>query len=331
MPIVKVLVTGGAGYIGSVAVECLRDRGDNVVVLDNLWRGHRAAVPDGVEFIQCDLRDAGATSNAVGQARPDAVLHFAGATLVPESVEQPDTYFAINVCGSRNLLAALIAHDIDRFVFSSTAAVYGMPSQLPISETAPMVPINPYGRSKLMVEQMLEWYEAAYGLRWAALRYFNVAGATQTHGEDHNPETHIIPVALQTLLGQRDTFRVFGTDYATADGTAIRDYVHVVDLAQAHLNALDRLDTTIGPLNLGTTDGFSVKQIVEAVEGVTDRPLPIEYAPRRPGDPPALIADSRRARDLLDWTPAHSTLEEMIGSAWDWFQRHPKGYGDTDE
>jgi UDP-glucose 4-epimerase len=324
----RILVTGGAGYIGSVAVELLAMRGDDVVVLDNLWRGHLAAVPPTVETITADLRDARAVRQAIDSARPDAVMHFGAATIVPESVADPATYYAVNTVGSHNLLVAMNEAGVRKFVFSSTAAVYGVPDVLPIREDAPVRPINPYGHSKLIVEQMLAWHAAAYGLQYVSFRYFNVAGATETHGEHHSPETHVIPVALLTLLGKRDCFKVFGTDYATPDGTAIRDYVHVVDLVEAHLLALDKLDQGLGAFNLGTRDGFSVKQIVEAVERVTGRTLPVEYAPRREGDPPMLIADSARARSLLGWLPRKSTLDEMIGSAWDWFKRHPNGYAD---
>lgn len=324
----RVMVTGGAGYIGSVAVERLRARGDEVVVLDNLWRGHPEAV-SADRLVRCDLRDPVTTAAAVREAEPDAVLHFAAATLVPESMVRPAEYFGVNVLGSHNLLAALNEVGVRRFVFSSTAAVYGLPTELPIKESSPTRPMNPYGRSKLMVEEMLEWHAHAYGLRYASLRYFNVAGATAEHGEDHEPETHVIPVALKVLLGQRDQFSVFGTDYPTTDGTAVRDYVHVLDLIDAHLLALDQLDAApepLGAFNLGTREGFSVRQIVEAVERVTDRPLPVVYGPRREGDPPALVADSSRARNELGWTPVRSTLDEMIGSAWSWHQRHPGGY-----
>lgn len=322
----RVLVTGGAGYIGSVAVERLRDEGHDVAVLDSLWRGHRAAVPEDVAVHEADLTDGDAVAAVVRRVAPDAVMHFAAAALVGESVSDPARYFAVNVVGSHNLLAAMRDAGVTRFVFSSTAAVYGTPASLPIGEDAPKLPINPYGRSKLMVEEMLEWHAAAYGLNYAVLRFFNVAGATAIHGEDHDPETHVIPVALQTVLGQRLVFKVFGTDYPTADGTAIRDYVHVIDLADAHLLALAKLDRPLGAFNLGTKEGFSVRQIVAAVESVTGRPLPVEYAGRREGDPPALVADATRARDILGWDPHRSTLGQMIGSAWDWMQAHPNGY-----
>jgi UDP-glucose 4-epimerase len=321
----RILVTGGAGYIGSVVVELLLARGDHVVVLDNLWRGHAGAVPADARLLPVDLRDREAVREAVAVASPDAVMHFAAATIVPESVADPAAYFAANTVGSHNLLSAMRETGVTRFVFSSTAAVYGIPASIPVAEDAPVQPINPYGLSKLMVEQMLDWHAAAYGLAYVAFRYFNVAGATDAHGEHHTPETHVIPVALQTLLGRSDVFKVFGTDYPTADGTAIRDYVHVVDLAEAHLLALDKLDAGLGALNLGSRDGYSVKQVVAAVEAVTGRTLPIEYCPRREGDPPALIADASRAEKLLGWTPKRS-LEEMIASSWEWKQRNPEGY-----
>jgi UDP-glucose 4-epimerase len=323
----RVLVTGGAGYIGSVAVERLLAAGHSVVVLDNLWRGHRAAVSADAEFVEVELRDGGRVAEVMTAARPEAVMHFAAATLVPESMANPEPYFGINVTGTHNLLAACRAAGIERFVLSSTAAVYGEPAHVPIAESAPTQPINVYGQSKLMAEQMVSAYAGAYGLRYVAFRYFNVAGATADHGEDHDPETHVIPVALQTLLGQRAAFGVFGTDYPTRDGSAIRDYVHVQDLADAHVAALDRLDASLGPLNLGTRSGFSVLEIVNAVERVTGHTLPIELRERRPGDPPSLIADAARAHRLLGWRPERSTLDEMIGSAWGWMQRHPRGYG----
>jgi UDP-glucose 4-epimerase len=325
----RVLVTGGAGYIGSIAVERLVERGDDVTVLDNLWRGHAAAIPNSVRLMQVDIRDASAVDSAMANVTPDAVLHFAGATLVPESVERPADYFAANTIGSHNVLTAMKNAGVGRFVFSSTAAVYGAPDNAVIAESEPLKPINPYGVSKLHVEQMLPAYELAYGLTYVIFRYFNVAGATVLRGEDHAPETHVIPVAIQTLLGKRDRFKLFGTDYATEDGTAIRDYVHVVDLVDAHLLAVDRLDETLGAFNLGSRDGFSVRQIVDAVERVTGQTLPVEETERRAGDPPVLVADSGRARSLLGWSPTHSTLDEMIGSAWQWMSAHPNGYGDA--
>ncbi len=322
----RILVTGGAGYIGSVAVDRLVARGDEVAVLDSLWRGHRGAVNKNTEFYSADLRDAPRIEAVVRDAAPDAIVHFAAATLVPESVREPALYFSINTAGSLNLLSAMLETGVERIVFSSTAAVYGAPQRQPIREDDPKLPINPYGQSKWMVEQILEAFSQAYGLHYAALRYFNVAGATELLGEDHDPETHVIPVALQAALGLRDAFGIYGTDYPTPDGTAIRDYVHVLDLVDAHLRALDRLDETLGAINLGTRDGVSVRQIVDAVGCVTGRPLPVRLEPRREGDPPTLVADSTKAGELLDWRPTHSTVDEMVGSAWDWYQRHPNGY-----
>lgn len=321
----KVLVTGGAGYIGSVAVESLLAAGNDVVALDNLWRGHAGAVAGAAQLLTCDLTDRVRTHTAVKQAAPDAVLHFAAATIVPESVVDPSRYFNINLSGTLNLLDAMRAADVGTIVISSTAAVYGMPTELPVPEGADKRPINPYGQSKLVVEGMVAAFAVAYGLRYAALRYFNVAGATRDHGEDHDPETHVIPVALQTLLGKRESFSVFGTDYPTPDGTAVRDYVHVVDLVDAHLKALARIDDDLQAINLGSKDGFSVRQIVDAVERVTGRSLPVTYGPRRAGDPPALIADASRAAEKLDWVPT-SSLDDMVASAWDWMSRHPSGY-----
>lgn len=323
----RILITGGAGYIGSVAVEMAVAAGHDPVVLDNLWRGHREAVPPDVPVHQVDLRDADAVKATVVDVRPDAVMHFAAATLVGESVERPLDYFGTNVVGGHNLLAAMEAAGVGRLVFSSTAAVYGEPETIPISEDAPTLPINPYGRSKLMVEQMLPWHADAWGLSYCCFRYFNVAGATSTRGEDHTPETHLIPVALQTLLGQRDALRVFGTDYPTPDGTAIRDYVHVMDLVDAHLLALPHLDLPLGAFNLGTREGFSVRHVIGAVEGMTDRTLPVIETGRRAGDPPVLVADSTRARTELGWDPRRSTMERMVTDAWEWHQRRPDGYG----
>jgi UDP-glucose 4-epimerase len=322
----RVLVTGGAGYIGSIAVERLLEEGHEVHVLDNMWRGHRGAIPAGVPVHVANLTQAGEVAAAIAASAPDAVMHFAAATLVGESVSDPARYFSVNVVGSHNLLIAMRDAGVKRFVFSSTAAVYGIPSTMPIKEETAKAPINPYGRSKLMVEEMLEWYAAAYGLNFAVLRFFNVAGASKSRGEDHDPETHVIPVALETMLGKRPVFKIFGTDYPTPDGTAIRDYVHVIDLADAHLLTLAKLDRPLGAFNLGTKTGFSVAEIVAAVEQVTGRQLPVERTERRAGDPPELVADSTRARQLLGWNPHRSTLDQMIGSAWEWMQAHPNGY-----
>lgn len=324
----RIIITGGAGYIGGVAAEQAAAAGHDVVVIDNLQRAGRGAVSPDYPFDEIDLLDGDRVRESVRTHRPDAILHFAALAIVPESVREPAIYFRNNLIGSFNLFEAMRAEGVAAIVFSSSAAVYGEPTTLPIKESDPLLPVNPYGRSKLMVEQMLEAYERAYGLRYAALRYFNVAGATETRGEDHDPETHVIPLALATAAGRRPEFSVFGTDYPTPDGTAIRDYVHVVDLVDAHLSALERLAAgeSLGPINLGTKEGFSVRQVVEGVERVTGRALPVRYEARREGDPPALVADSTRAHEGLGWTPKRSTLDEMIGSAWAWMERHPEGY-----
>ena len=323
-----VLVTGGGGYIGSIAAEQLIARGHDVTVVDSFFRGHRSAVPPEATVVDCDLRFPDVVQHVVRAAGPDAIMHFAAMTLVPESVREPGSYFAVNTGGGLNLLNAAAANGVSRFVFSSTAAVYGQPTSLPITEDAPTEPINPYGRSKLMAEQMLDTFSERYSINHAMFRYFNVAGASAQRGEDHDPETHLIPVALQSLQGKRDTFTVFGTDYPTVDGTAVRDYVHVLDLADAHISAIEALDRPLGAMNLGTASGFSVQQIVDAVQEVTGRELPVQYGDRRAGDPPALIADSAKARATLQWQPRRSTLDQMISSAWDWFQRNPSGYAD---
>jgi UDP-glucose 4-epimerase len=323
-----VLVTGGGGYIGSIAAEQLIERGHQVTVVDSFVRGHRAAVPEQAPRVDCDLRLPDNVADAVRAAGPDAIMHFAALPLVPESVREPGSYFATNTCGGLNLLQAAAGNGVERFVFSSTAAVYGEPETLPITEDSPKAPINPYGQSKWMTEQMLAVFSERYGINHATFRYFNVAGASETRGEDHDPETHLIPVALKTLLGERDTFTIFGTDYDTPDGTAVRDYVHVLDLVDAHIAAIERLHEPLGAMNLGTANGFSVRQIADAVSEVTGRELPIELGPRRAGDPAALVADSTRAREVLGWEPRRSTLDQMIGSAWEWFQGNPNGYPD---
>lgn len=323
----RVLVTGAAGYIGSVAVERLLEKGHDVIAVDSLVRGHQRAIPENVTFVQCDLRDPKATKRAVADSGAEAIMHFAALHLVPESVTDPGAYYQTNVAGGINLLCAARDAGIKRFVFSSTAAVYGAPENLPIEEDDLKNPINPYGHSKYIVEQLFPEFEREHGMRWAAFRYFNVAGATEVHGEDHRPETHVIPVALEVLLGKREAFTIFGTDYPTDDGTCIRDYVHVVDLADAHIRAIESLgEESLGPINLGTRDGFSVRQIVDAVERVTGRILNVKYGERRAGDPPALIADTRKAQETIGWNPTRSTMDEMIGSAWAWMQAHPNGY-----
>lgn len=324
----RVFVTGGAGYIGSVGAEKLIDAGHEVIVLDNLRTGRRAAIPADAIFVHGDVRDRVFIADLLTETKPDAIMHFAAATIVPESVVKPDLYYGINTVGGYNLIEGARLAGVDKFIFSSTAAVYGEPEQLPIVEDAPRKPVSPYGSAKLMVEQMLDAYAHAYGMRWIAFRYFNVAGATHQHGEDHRPETHLIPNALLAVADRRPPLDVFGTDYPTRDGTAIRDYVHVEDLIDAHLAGLEKIEQISGPFNLGTTNGASVHEVIAAVGAVTDREVPHTLQGRRAGDPPVLLADATRAREELGWTPTRSTLDQMIGSAWDWMQRNPDGYKD---
>ena len=325
----RVVVTGGAGYVGGFAAERLLELGHEVTVFDNLWRGHADGVPEGADFIQVDLRDADGVMAAVRKAEPEAVLHFAAATLVGESMGHPRSYFGVNVVGTHNLLFAMIETGCLKFVFSSTAAVYGVPERIPILEDDPKNPINPYGQSKWMVEQMLPWHHEAYGLNYACMRYFNVAGGAAHRGEDHDPETHLVPILLEVASGKRDTFTIFGDDYGTPDGTNIRDYVEVHDLVEAHVLALDKLDQPLGAFNLGTKTGFSVTQVLEAARNLTDKPIPAQVGGRRAGDPPVLIADSTRARTELGWNPVRSDLETMLAGAWDWLESHPNGYRTT--
>jgi UDP-glucose 4-epimerase len=326
---VRVAVTGGAGYIGSTAVARLVARADEVVVIDNLAKGHEQALPDGVPLARIDICDRSATTSALRDFRPDAVLHFAALTIAPESVRDPAPYWRVNTGGTLNVLDAMRDAGVAALVFSSTAAVYGNPEQIPIAEDAPLEPINPYGASKLAAERIISSYAAAYGLAYAALRYFNVAGSAGEVGEDHRPETHLIPSALDAAAGWREPLSVFGTDFPTSDGTAIRDYVHVEDLIDAHLLALDRVvasGNSLGAINLGTRGGASVREVLDAVERVTGAPVPTRYAERRPGDPAILVANASRAREVLGWQPQRSNLDEMISSAWAWRQRFPGGY-----
>lgn len=324
----RVLVTGGAGYIGSVGVEKLADAGHEVIVLDNLRTGRAPSIDPRAHLVTGDLRDARTIQSIVADSAPEAVLHFAAATIVPESVAKPDLYFGINTIGGFHLLEAARTAGVERFIVSSTAAVYGVPDVIPVREDAPLRPVSPYGTSKAMFEDMLDAYRHAFGLRWIAFRYFNVAGATAAHGEDHRPETHLIPSALLAVMGRRPPLEIFGTDYPTPDGTAIRDYVHVEDLIDAHLAGLERIETVGGPFNLGTSTGASVAEVIDAVERVTGRLVPRIYRERRQGDPPVLVADSSRAQAELGWNARRSTLEEMVSSAWEWMQRHPYGYED---
>jgi UDP-glucose 4-epimerase len=326
---VRVVVTGGAGYIGSTAVARLVERGDDVVAIDNLIQGHRQALPNGVPLVGIDICDRSAVTSTLNEYRPDAVLHFAALTIAPESVRDPAPYWRVNIGGTLNVLDAMRDAAVPAIVFSSTAAVYGTPQQIPISEDAPLQPINPYGASKLAAERAVASYADAYGIAYAALRYFNVAGASSQVGEDHRPETHLIPSALDAAAGWREPLSVFGTDFPTADGTAIRDYVHVEDLIDAHLLALDRVvagDNSLGAINLGTRGGASVREVLDAVARVTGTPVPTRFAGRRPGDPAILVADASRAETVLGWQSRRSSLDAMVGSAWSWRQRFPQGY-----
>ena len=324
----RILVTGGAGYIGSVcAAQLVREGGHEVVVVDNLSRGHRAAIPAGVEHAEVDILDAPALAAAVADARPDAVMHFAALALVGESVRHPERYWRTNVGGTLNLLDAMRAAGVERLVFSSTCACYGAPDEVPIAEDTPTRPANPYGASKLAVDQMIGEHCAAHGLGAISLRYFNVAGASGEQGEDHDPETHLIPNVLRAAQGTLEHVEVFGTDYETPDGTAIRDYIHVEDLAQAHLLALEAArggEHRI--LNLGNGNGFSVREVIDAGRRVTGLEIPARDSPRRPGDPPVLVAASQRIRDELGWEPRKPELEAMIADAWAWARAHPDGY-----
>jgi UDP-glucose 4-epimerase len=322
----KLLVTGGAGYIGSVVAQQLLDRGHEVAVLDDLSRGHRAAVPDGTRLLEVSLNDAEGTNDALAEGF-DGVLHFAALALVKESVDHPERYHRGNFVGTLNLLDAMREHGITRLVFSSTCATYGEPEQVPMPETLPTNPVNAYGNSKLAVDRMIGDECRANGLGGISLRYFNVAGACGTLGEDHHPETHLIPLVLQAAAGKREHVSVFGTDYPTEDGTAVRDYIHVEDLGRAHLLALDAITPGTHVIyNLGNGLGFSVKQVVEAARRVTGREIPVSEEPRRPGDPAQLVASSEKIRAELGWEP-EKDLDAMIADAWAWHQAHPHGYG----
>jgi len=323
----KVLVTGGAGYIGSVAVDALIEAGHEVAVFDNLYMGHREAVSDRVPFFEADLADRAAVEEAMERFGPDSIMHFAAYSLVGESMEDPFKYLGDNVTNGLELVEAGLRHGVERFILSSTANLFGEPETVPIADTERIVPGSPYGESKYFIERILHWARETKGLRYAALRYFNAAGCTPTRGEDHDPETHLIPLVLQVALGQREQIKIFGDDYDTPDGTCVRDYIHVEDLAQAHVLALEALrEREALHYNLGNGNGFSVREVVETARRVTGHPIPAEVTPRRPGDPATLIADSTRIREELGWTPRHADLESIVQSAWDWHREHPNGY-----
>ncbi|MFP6751561.1 MAG: UDP-glucose 4-epimerase GalE [Pirellulaceae bacterium] len=326
----NILVAGGAGYVGSHAARMLAAAGHEVWVYDNLSLGHRQAVATG-RLIEGDLHDGDLIEQVLREKSIDAVMHFAALTLVGESVSDPARYYSNNVIGTFSLLEAMRRVGVRRFIFSSTAATYGEPETVPITEQASQQPINPYGYTKLVVEKVLADFSAAYGFAYAALRYFNAAGAHPDGdlGEDHDPETHLIPIVLQVALGQRDQITIFGSDYPTPDGTCVRDYVHVDDLSRAHLAALDRLEEGQGlHLNLGTGCGNSVREIVEASRVVTGREIPVVEGERRPGDPPTLVADASLAGTVLDWEPRYTDIQQIIQTAWNWHSSHPHGYQD---
>lgn len=329
-----ILVAGGAGYIGSHMVKDLVEHGQEVVVADNLSTGHRDAINPKAKFYEGDIRDRKFLDKIFDNEDIEAVVHFAAFSIVPESMSKPLKYFDNNTGGMITLLEAMRDHNIKYIVFSSTAATYGVPEHMPIKETDPQNPINPYGLSKLMMEKMMHWADKAYGIKFVALRYFNVAGAAPdgTIGEDHGPETHLVPIILQVAQGKRKELSIFGDDYNTPDGTNVRDYVHVMDLADAHILAIKYLEAgnESNAFNLGSSTGFSNKQILEAAREVTDEPIPAKIAPRRPGDPDSLVAASDKARNVLGWDPKYDDVHDIIATAWKWHSTHPKGYDDRD-
>jgi UDP-glucose 4-epimerase len=322
-----VLVTGGAGYIGSVVTSELLRAGHEVTVFDNLSHGKRKAVPPGAELVVGDVGDRAKISEILQSRRPAGVMHFAASIEAGESMKVPERYFRNNSANTLTLLECMLEHGPRRLVFSSTAALYGNPERTPIEETDALRPTNVYGESKLLVEQMLAWLNRIHGLHYASLRYFNAAGAAGDLGEDHEPESHLIPITLQVALGKREKVSIFGSDYSTPDGTCVRDYIHVVDLAQAHLLALDALASRDKLIyNLGNGQGFSVREVVEVARKVTGKAIPAAEADRRPGDPAVLVASSKRIQQELGWTPKFRDLEQIVRSAWEWHQKHPDGY-----
>ncbi len=320
----KVFVTGGAGYIGSICVEELLNAQHEVWVYDNLSEGHRPAVDKRAQFIEGDLGDRPLLFKTIEHIRPQAAMHFAANALVPESMTNPSKYFRNNVANGINLLDACVQGGVERFVFSSTCAIFGTPQHVPITEDEAKHPINPYGQSKLIFETILDWYGRIHGLTYVCLRYFNAAGASVKFGEHHRQETHLIPNILKVALAQKADVEIYGTDYPTKDGTCIRDYIHIVDLAQAHMLALGVEKSDV--FNLGSGHGYSVKEVVEAARKITGNPIPAVEKPRRPGDPPKLVADSAKIRKMLRWQPRFDSIEAIIQSAWDWHRWHPAGY-----
>lgn len=326
--IMAILVTGGAGYIGSVAVEDLKNRGEKVVVLDNLVYGHREAVDEPIPFYEGEIGDKDLVTKIIKEHQIEAVMHFSAFAYVGESVEKPNIYYENNFVQTLHLLDALLENNVKKFIFSSTCATYGEPQYMPLDEKHPQCPTSPYGWSKFMVERALCDYDRAYGLKYVALRYFNACGASESCGEDHNPETHLIPLILFAAQGKRDSISVFGDDYPTPDGTAVRDYIHISDLSQAHLLALDYLRDGGNSefINLGNGSGYSVMEVIEAARKVTEKNIEVKIAPRRAGDPSHLVANAEKARTVLGWNPQFPKIEEIIQSAWNWHEANPKGY-----
>lgn len=323
----NVLVTGAAGYIGSVCAEVLVRYGHKVLALDNLSEGHRDAVPREAILLECELGNRQELDRIFDAHQIDAVMHFAAASVVEKSVQNPSFSYVANVANGIHLLDAMLRHGVTRLIFSSTAAVYGNPQTTPIPEDHPTLPVNPYGRSKLLFESALENYQGSTDLRYVSLRYFNAAGASPERGEDHRPETHLIPILLEVALGQRNDIQVNGNDYPTPDGTCVRDYIHVLDIAEAHILALQQLDRFAGHVfNVGNSRGYSVLEVLEVARRITGKPIPAVIGPRRPGDPAILVASSERIRRELGWRPKLSSLDAIVDSAWTWKKKLPRGY-----
>jgi len=320
----RIFLTGGAGYIGSVCSELLLNEGHEVAIFDNLSEGHRRAVDSRANFIRGDLADRLQIEAALSSTRPDAVMHFAAYALVPESMRDPSKYFRNNIANGLNLLDAMVGTGVQRIIFSSTCAIFGPPERVPIDETAHPRPVSPYGESKLAFEKILRWYDGIHALKFVSLRYFNAAGATENLGEDHRPETHLIPNVLKVALGQRPNVEIYGTDYETPDGTCIRDYIHIVDLARAHILALGA--DASGFYNLGTGGGSSVREVIAACRKITGRKIETIEKPRRPGDPPRLIASSEKIKKELGWRPQFQSLDAIVERAWKWHLKFPNGY-----
>jgi UDP-glucose 4-epimerase len=327
----NVLVTGAAGYVGSVCSEVLISQGHRLIALDNLTEGHRAAVPAACDFHKCDLFDTDRLNQIFRTCEIQAVMHFAAEALVEKSVREPSTFYFVNIAGGIHLLDAMMRHGVKKIVFSSSAAVYGEPKQVPIPEDHPKAPVNPYGQTKWLFENILADYARYSGLKHVSLRYFNAAGASQERGEAHRTETHVIPKILETAAGEIAKFEIRGSDYTTPDGTCVRDYVHVLDIAGAHVRALAEIDRVSGQaFNVGTSRGYSIREVVETARRVTGLPISAIEAPRRPGDPATLVADATKLHRTLGWQPSYSTLESILTTAWEWKQAHPKGYPEID-